>query len=103
MGAVWRGIHEPSGTPVAIKILTGRTTQRPRFRQTFRNEARAMSGLRHRNIAQITDYGEVNPDSSAGQHFGRRCPYLVMSTSTRTSASDAVSDWPALKPCYLNF
>ena len=44
MGQVWRGYHEASDTVVAVKVLTGRMTQRPRFRQTFRNEARAMSG-----------------------------------------------------------
>ncbi len=78
MGQVWKGKHRSSDLDVAIKVLTGRSSQQSRFRETFQNEARAMSGLSHQNIVQIYDYGEIPRDSEVEAYFGRDCPYLVM-------------------------
>ena len=78
MGQVWLGRHVDSGHLVAIKVLTGRLTQRPQFRATFRNEARAMSTLKHPHIVSIYDFGEMKASDTACENFGQTSPYIVM-------------------------
>ncbi len=102
MGQVWKGMHRASGTPVAIKVLTGQVTQQPRFREAFRNEARAMSGLDHPGIVRIYDYGEIPAGSPAESHFGRSSPFLVMEyVDSALSQGLRISAWPVLKEVLL--
>ncbi|MCB9551268.1 MAG: protein kinase [bacterium] len=102
MGQVWRGSHRQSGTPVAIKVLTGQITQQPRFREAFRNEARSMSGLDHPGIVRIFDYGEISSGSPAAGQFGVGCPYLVMEyVDSALSQGIRISSWPVLKEVLL--
>ncbi len=102
MGQVWKGMHRASGTPVAIKVLTGQVTQQPRFREAFRNEARSMSGLDHPGIVQIFDYGEIPAGSPAEGHFGKGSPFLVMEyVDSALSQGLRISAWPVLKEVLL--
>jgi serine/threonine protein phosphatase PrpC/serine/threonine protein kinase len=59
MGEVYRGVHLPSGTPVAIKVLTRAGTV-PKYLERFRNEARIQSQLRHPNIALLHEFIEYD-------------------------------------------
>ena len=102
MGQVWRGVHRGSGTPVAIKVLTGQITQQPRFREAFRNEARSMSGLDHPGIVRIFDYGEIAVGGAAEPQFGAGSPYLVMEyVDSALSQGIRISAWPVLKEVLL--
>jgi serine/threonine protein kinase len=58
MGEVWRGRDERDGTDVAIKVLTEESARDPDRMKRFATEARAASGLEHRNILAIHEIGE---------------------------------------------
>jgi serine/threonine protein kinase len=58
MGEVWRGRDERDGRDVAIKVLSQESASDPDRMKRFATEARAASGLRHRNILEIHEIGE---------------------------------------------
>lgn len=58
MGEVWRGRDERDGSDVAIKVLSQESAGDPDRMKRFATEARAASGLRHRNILAIHEIGE---------------------------------------------
>jgi serine/threonine protein kinase len=58
MGEVWRGRDERDGSDVAIKVLSEESARDPDRMKRFATEARAASGLRHRNILEIHEVGE---------------------------------------------
>lgn len=58
MGEVWRGRDERDGSDVAIKVLSEESARDPDRVKRFATEARAASGLRHRNILAIHEIGE---------------------------------------------
>ena len=67
MGEVWRGTDSELDREVAVKVLKDGAAKNDTFLRRFRNEAKNAAGLRHPNIAQVYDYGEVDGT-----------PYLVM-------------------------
>ncbi|WP_062210335.1 serine/threonine-protein kinase [Demequina oxidasica] len=67
MGEVWRGADSELDREVAVKVLKDGAAKNETFLKRFRNEAKNAAGLRHPNIAQVYDYGEVDGT-----------PYLVM-------------------------
>lgn len=67
MGEVWRGADGELDREVAVKVLKDGAAKNETFLKRFRNEAKNAAGLRHPNIAQVYDYGEVDGT-----------PYLVM-------------------------
>jgi len=80
MGEVWSGIHRPSGTQVAVKVLGGIGARNRHFLAAFRNEIRATAGLDHPSIVRVLDRGEI-PASTAQATDGRMqpdSPFLVM-------------------------
>lgn len=56
MASVYRGEHLTLGREVAVKILHPHLSDKPRNRQRFTREARAIENLRHDNILRIEDY-----------------------------------------------
>jgi serine/threonine protein kinase len=64
MGAVYVGVDERLGRPVAVKLLKEELAGQPDFVERFRREARAAAGLSHPNVAQVYDYGQ-----DGQQHF----------------------------------
>jgi len=58
MAEVWCAQDEVLGRRVALKLLGGRFTQDPEFRERFRREAQAAAGLTHPNIVGIFDRSE---------------------------------------------
>ncbi len=65
---VYRANHEKIGRLVALKVLHAALASTPNIVKRFEQEARAVNRIRHPNIVDITDYGEL-PD-------GR--PFFVM-------------------------
>ena len=68
MGSVYRGEHVVIAKEVAIKVLHRRLADEPQIIDRFLIEARAASMIRHPNIVDVTDFGEL-PDGS---------PFFVM-------------------------
>src|SRR5262245_5056408 len=68
MGAVYAATHTGIGRPVAIKVLHADQAADAEITRRFLDEARAVNLIRHPNIVDIYDVGQL-PD---------RSPYLVM-------------------------
>jgi serine/threonine protein kinase len=59
MGQVYKGHHPMLDRPVAIKVLPPSLAESEERRARLRQEARIAAALRHPNIVQIYDFGEV--------------------------------------------
>jgi len=60
MAEVYKGRHPRLDRTVAIKILSASLATDADFRQRFEREARAVAALRHPNIVQMFDFGDVD-------------------------------------------
>src|SRR5262249_54025023 len=60
MSSVYLARHEVIDRLSAIKILRRDLAQNPAHRERFLREARAVNRINHRNIVEITDYGEAD-------------------------------------------
>ena len=60
MGVVYRAWHLRLGRPVALKMLLASPCAQPVELERFQREAQAVAGLRHANIVQVYDVGEVD-------------------------------------------
>ena len=58
MGVVYRGEHTVLGRPAAIKFLNADLAENQELVSRFFTEARAVNGIRHPNIVDITDFGQ---------------------------------------------
>lgn len=68
MGAVYRGVHESLRKPVALKFMVPSARSDAELAKRFEREAVATANLKHPNISETTDYGQL-PDGTL---------YLVM-------------------------
>ncbi|MCP4541766.1 MAG: protein kinase [Chloroflexi bacterium] len=59
MAEVYKGRHPRLDRTVAIKILSTSLAAEADFRQRFEREAQAVAALRHPNIVQVFDFGDV--------------------------------------------
>ena len=59
MAEVYKGRHPRLDRTVAIKILPSSLASDADFRQRFEREAKAVAALRHPNIVQMFDFGDV--------------------------------------------
>jgi hypothetical protein len=59
MGEIYRGRHPQLERTVAIKILPESRSMAGEFRARFEREARMVAGLRHSNIVNVFDFGNV--------------------------------------------
>ncbi|MBN1953600.1 MAG: protein kinase [Anaerolineae bacterium] len=60
MAEVYKGRHPRLERIVAIKILPASLAEEVDFRQRFEREARAVAALRHSNIVQVFDFGDID-------------------------------------------
>ncbi len=59
MAEIYKGRHPRLDRTVAIKILSTSLAAEADFRQRFEREAQAVAALRHPNIVQVFDFGDV--------------------------------------------
>src|SRR3984893_834755 len=59
MGVVYRAWDPRLNRPIALKMLLAGAQARPTELERFRREAQAVAALRHPNIVQVYDVGEV--------------------------------------------
>jgi hypothetical protein len=60
MAEVYKGLHVRLGRPVAIKVLPQQLAGEGDFRRRFEQEARAVAALKHPNIVQVFDFGNLD-------------------------------------------
>jgi serine/threonine protein kinase len=58
MGAVYAGLDEQLGRPVAVKLMLAAFEDDPDLRERFYREGRITGQLAHRNIVRVFDLGE---------------------------------------------
>ncbi|MFH1635829.1 MAG: serine/threonine-protein kinase, partial [Chloroflexota bacterium] len=59
MSEIYKGRHTRLNRDVAIKVLPAGLATEADFRTRFEREARAIASLRHNNIVQVFDFGDV--------------------------------------------
>ncbi len=96
MAQVYRGEHATIGRPVAIKVLSRSLASETSVTERFLREARASSKVRHENVVEVTDFGEL-PD-------GR--PFIVMEflegeNLERTLRREGRLPWERVRPMLL--
>lgn len=79
MGSVYRAADARLGRKCAVKMLAHELADTERMRRRFLEEARAMGGLRHENVAQVYSYGD---------HHGE--PYIVMEYVRGQTVADLI-------------
>ncbi|MEW2384604.1 serine/threonine-protein kinase [Micromonospora sp. NPDC047707] len=57
-GRVDLAVHDATGTPVAIKYLTGAVGDAPSFRDAFRTEARVLAEIDNPHVSRLYEYVE---------------------------------------------
>lgn len=62
MGTVWAARHELLGRDFALKFARVPAKADAAARARFQREAQLVGKLRHPNIVDVTDFGEVSPD-----------------------------------------
>jgi eukaryotic-like serine/threonine-protein kinase len=60
MGVVYKAWHRRLNRPVALKMLLAGAYARPAELERFLREAEAVAGLRHENVVQVYDVGDVD-------------------------------------------
>ncbi|MBL9135088.1 MAG: serine/threonine protein kinase [Verrucomicrobiales bacterium] len=60
MGMVFRAQHQPSKRFVALKVMAGPRLGDPRATRRFDAEVEAVARLKHANIMEIRDFGQVD-------------------------------------------
>jgi len=85
MADVYRGHHTRLDRTVAIKVLPAHLANHGDFRARFEREARAVATLKHPNIVQVYDFGDVD-----GIY------YMVMEYIAGTDLAQALSEHGAL-------
>ena len=87
MGVVYRAWHLRLNRPVALKMLLSGQHASPEELERFLREAEAVAGLRHPNIVQVYDVGDVD---------GR--PYFTMELVEGGNLARKLAEGPAGSP-----
>ena len=89
MGTVWAGRHELLGRDFALKFATLPVRAGPEVRARFLHEAQAIGRLRHPNVVDVADFGEVAPGGGL---------YLAMELLEGQSLAARIEEQGALRP-----
>ncbi|MDI1448782.1 serine/threonine-protein kinase [Polyangium sp. 6x1] len=89
MGTVWAGRHELLGRDFALKFASLPVRAGPEARARFLHEAQAIGRLRHPNVVDVADFGEVAPGGGL---------YLAMELLEGQSLAARIEEQGALRP-----
>jgi serine/threonine-protein kinase len=69
MGVVYRAVHEPSGRPAAVKVITGEQLQKGTAFDRFEREAEIVQKLKHPNIVRFLGVGRYQGTNYFAMEF----------------------------------
>ncbi len=98
MGQVWKGAHEESDAPVAVKILAAPLSEKSLLGQNFRGELGVIAALNHPAIVQVYDGGTVTP-AEAGRSGGElvfNSPWFAMEWAS-SGTLEMAAGWPQIE------
>lgn len=103
MAVVWKAVHEPTGTPVAIKVLTTPRAREPRYVRSILREVEAIAALDHTGIVAMYDHGEVGPQPGGSEEgIVPGAPWVAMELASGGSLFDnPPPTWTALRRALL--
>ncbi|TVQ98693.1 MAG: hypothetical protein EA398_13215 [Deltaproteobacteria bacterium] len=80
MGAIYRGQHRDSGTPIAIKVILSDQARNPQYYEDFLSEIRSVARLDHPGIIRVHDYGMIpgHLDAATDGELAANSPWLAM-------------------------
>ncbi len=87
LGEVWRAVHRPTATAVAVKIATRDHSQPEKAALALEREVAAVASLCHPSIVSIYDYGRG--EGGTDSPVPRGSPCLVMELAEGTLADEA--------------
>ncbi|MGY0003978.1 protein kinase domain-containing protein [Micromonospora sp. I033] len=88
MSVIWRAHDEVLGRDVAVKLLSPELAADPQLLHRIRAEARSAARLRHPNVVEVYDYGEVADGD------GPPVPYVVMEVVEGRSLAQLLTGGP---------
>jgi len=89
MGKVWAARHELLGRDFALKFATLPLRAGPEVRARFMREAQTVGRLRHPNVVDVADFGEVEPGGGL---------YLAMELLEGASLAERIAQHGLLRP-----
>jgi serine/threonine-protein kinase len=89
MGKVWAARHELLGRDFALKFATLPVRAGPEARARFMREAQTVGRLRHPNVVDVADFGEVEPGGGL---------YLAMELLEGASLAERIAQHGPLSP-----
>ena len=92
MATVFKAYQPSMARYVAIKILPASLAGEADFRQRFEREARAVAALRHSNIVQVFDFGDVDVYNTYLQ-MNRSVASLSSGEYQRVRLASQLSGW----------
>jgi len=106
MGVVWRAVHRPDGTTVAVKVLTPNAADREDFIYALKEEIRAVAGLNHPHVIWIHDHGEVDAaaaEASEGM-LAEGGPWLALEFCEGKTLRELAPklDWPGIRDVLID-
>ena len=95
MGAVYRGRHRETGTPVAVKLLHADRARKKKYRRELRGEVQALARLNHPGVASVYDYGTVAAAAArkAGEPSLEGSPWIAMEFVDGETLESADHSW----------
>jgi len=100
MGDVWRGVHEPTGLPVALKTLSADRLRTDAHREAFAREVRAVAALHHPAVVRLFDHGVVTPDAedASGGRLPAGSSWLAMELAHGGTLKQVLpTTWPDVR------
>ncbi len=93
MAQVYRALHEPTGLPVALKVLRPEQHSHVTW-QALRNEVQAVGRLDHPNVVRLFHHGVVPADS---KDLPVGSTFLAMSLADDCWRTRPILDWATLR------
>ena len=98
-GEVWRGRHAPTGTDVAIKVITADFDSDEERRQSVRREIQAQARLTHPGIVTVYDRGTIDDraEDLSDQRLESGQEFIAMEYAPQGALqADSIDNWPDL-------